>query len=482
MTLVQISHGMSLQVVDTTAVREYKVPGASHKSSALELLGQMFLTGHRLLAREVQQRRRRGKQAVARAYELPRFSEHVLSIVLDFVGCVVDEDGAQTVVGNSQLHFRRCWEVLGVNASVRCASYGWHAQQLTAAEYCAFVNREASANLDLMTEARGRPRPAHAEKAAADGEVDLGLEAEFVDLGDEAVVSDIDVDELPVKPDLQYQPRLHVPQGEVLEAAHRLNVKSSGPGRASASAKRSLEFVKQYAEKYKELQEPRSCVRQAEAGAASCSAQQVHHGLQKQKALQEIRKEVELGNVEDMDDEVDEHVRKRIVEAGVAPSAEVLTLSPAEKALQLVQQRLPVAQRVPRKEAAVSGGSVPQEQKEAVISVDAAGGAVPAPVVAAGGAVPASVVEAGGAVPAKMASAPGAATAIEYAISPDQYNAVILAISPLQRLWKKANEAGVSHRFGDPTRVMSLLELVEKAAWFVGVGVSFLVTNYFFRV
>ena len=174
------------------------------------LLGQMFLTGHRLLAREVQQRRRRGKQAVARAYELPRSSEHVLSIVLDFVGCVVDEDGAQTVVGNSQLHFRRCWEVLGVNASVRCASYGWHAQQLTAAEYCAFVNREASANLDLMTEARGRPRPAHAEKAAADGEVDLGLEAEFVDLGDEAVVSDIDVDELPVKPDLQYQPRLHV--------------------------------------------------------------------------------------------------------------------------------------------------------------------------------------------------------------------------------------------------------------------------------
>ena len=267
-----------------------------------------------------------------------------------------------------------------------------------------------------------------------------------------------------------------------MEAAHRLNVKSSGPGRASASAKRSLEFVKQYAEKHKELQEPRSCVRQAEAGAASCSAQQVHHGLQKQKALQEIRKEVELGNVEDMDDEVDEHVRKRIVEAGVAPSAEVLTLSPAEKALQLVQQRLPVAQRVPRKEAAVSGGSVPQEQKEAVISVDAAGGAVPAPVVAAGGAVPASVVEAGGAVPAKMASAPGAATAIEYAISPDQYNAVILAIAPLQRLWKKANEAGVSHHFGDPTRVMSLLELVEKAAWFVGVGVSFLVTNYFFRV
>ena len=341
------------------------MPGASHKSSALELLGRMFLTAHRLLAREVQQRRRRGKQAVARAYELPRFSEHVMSIVLDFVGSVVDEDGAPTVLGNSQLHLRRCWEVLGLDATVRCASYGWHPQQLSAAEYSALVNREASANLDLMTEARGRPRPAHAEKAAADAEVDLGLEAEFVDLGDEAVVSDIDVDELPVKPDLQYQPRLHVAQGEVLEAAHRLNVKSSGPGRASASAKRSVEFVKQYAEKYKELQEPRSCVRQAETGAASCSAQQVHHGLQKQKALQEMRKEVELGNVEeDRDDEVDEHVRKRIVEAGSAPVAEVLTWSPAEKALQLVQQRLPVAQMVPRKEAAVSGGSVPQEQKQ----------------------------------------------------------------------------------------------------------------------
>ena len=78
-----------------------------------------------------------------------------------------------------------------------------------------------------------------------------------------------------------------------------------------------------------------------------------------------------------------------------------------------------------------------------------------------------------------MASAPGSSTAIEYAISPDQYNAVILAIAPLQRLWKKANEAGLSHYFGDPTRVISLLELVEKASWFVGVGVSFLVTISF---
>ena len=78
----------------------------------------------------------------------------------------------------------------------------------------------------------------------------------------------------------------------------------------------------------------------------------------------------------------------------------------------------------------------------------AAGGAVPTAVVAAGGAVPAVVVAAAAAVPAGMASAP-VPPLRSSTLSPDQYNAVILAIAPLQRLWKKANEAGLSHYFGE---------------------------------
>ena len=77
-------------------------------------------------------------------------------------------------------------------------------------------------------------------------------------MGDVEDRSDLDVDDCPIKPELQYQPHLHVDQKDVLGFAHRLNVKTSGPGgtSSSASTKRSAEFAKQYARKYEE--QPRS--------------------------------------------------------------------------------------------------------------------------------------------------------------------------------------------------------------------------------
>ena len=372
-------------------MREYKVPGAGHTSGTLQFLLECFTGRKRPLATTTQLRRRRGKQTAPKrvGYELPRLSERVLG------------DNVLTVIGNSAGHIKACVEILGLHSSVRCASYGWRPQQLSAGEYVAVVSREVSANLDLMSEDRRRPRPTQERKVAPDEDDDLGARAEFVDVGEVEDRSDLDVDDCPIKPEVQYQPRLHVDQKDVLGLAHRLNVKTSGPGRTSSSTKRSAEFVKQYATKYEELQQPRSCLRGREIDSKTSTTQEVLSGLQQQKALQESRKDAELGQAHDTDDECVGHISTRDVEAGLAPVAAVLTLSPAEKALQLVQQKLPVLQSTHQDGA-------------------------------------------------------------EYAISPDQYNAVILAIAPLQRLWNKANEAGLAHCFGDRTRLDPLLALVEK--------------------
>ena len=64
-------------------------------------------------------------------------------------------------------------------------------------------------------------------------------------------------------------------------------------------------------------------------------------------------------------------------------------------------------------------------------------------------------------LPVKQASVDGN---VRYAISVDQYNAVVLAVTPLQRLWMKANEHGLVGCFGDPLRVEQLLALVEKVS------------------
>ena len=91
----------------------------------------------------------------------------------------------------------------------------------------------------------------------------------------------------------------------------------------------------------------------------------------------------------------------------MAPFARVLTLSPAEKAMQLLQQKLPVVTDVVTDVAAVASGSVSN-----------------------------------------------------FAISGDQYNVVILAIAPLQRLWEKAKDKQMVSYFGDPTQIEKLLDLV----------------------
>ena len=78
--------------------------------------------------------------------------------------------------------------------------------------------------------------------------------------GSDGNINADDLEYMPlVKPDLQYQPRLHVNQTDMLTLAHRLTVKAGGLGKVSANTQRATEFVKKYAEKYAEIQRPRVC-------------------------------------------------------------------------------------------------------------------------------------------------------------------------------------------------------------------------------
>ena len=52
-----------------------------------------------------------------------------------------------------------------------------------------------------------------------------------------------------------------------------------------------------------------------------------------------------------------------------------------------------------------------------------------------------------------------------YAIPADQYDAVILAMAPLQKLWLAAGEAGLRSAFGRSDQLGTLLPLVKPAAW-----------------
>ena len=388
-------------------MRGWKVPAAGHQSRCLDFVLNCFTDGKRPIGEERVLRRRKGKHGrLMKCYVMPGFSERVLSNILNFAGVLIDEDGEPTVVGNSSNHIEQCIRVLSLPSSIRCASYGWHPQQLSAAEYVAVVSREVSANLDLMSEARGRPRPSQRGRVSPEEEEDVGYRAEFVDIGDQGdgevgVHDDLCV-ESSVKPELQYQPKLHVQADDVLDMVHRLDFAVGGPGRTSASTKRVEAFVAQYQQKYKEVQELRSCSHEQE-GCFRLARDIVRSGLKMQEQVIETRKEKEASDAADVSDDDFGGMRRDDIEAGLAPVVVCGTVSPAERALQMIKDRLPV------KQASVDGN-------------------------------------------------------VRYAISVDQYNAVVLAVTPLQRLWMKANEHGLVGCFGDPLRVEQLLALVEKVS------------------
>ena len=384
-------------MVDVTAVRQYKVPGTVDRCDVVECVLDMFLGGRRPLTRH---RRKHGRRTTFVRFAMPKLSICVTTSILNFVGELIDEDGDIVLVGNTVEHFEKCQNSVTDFSTAKRCSYGWHEEQLTAAEYVAYVSREISANLDFMAEARRRPRPGALHPTATTDEKDAGgLQGEYVEAEDldeiaNHEIEDLDEDSSALRPDIQYKPILQVSSNDLFDVVHRREGGALGSGRASVSTKRSREFIQQYGGKYLEMKQPRSCERLALG--SSQTVFNVPAGKTAQKILQEGRKEKDEQLMDASDDELlPGHSGQVEIPVDLAMEKLVSILSPADMALRLLQQRLPTRQ---------TDGS--------------------------------------------------------YQISSDQYHACVLAVAPLQRLWNKAGERDLQHCFGDRARIHDLLELV----------------------
>ena len=303
-------------------------------------------------------------------------------------------------------HFDKCQNSVPAFATAKRCSYGWHEEQLTAAEYVAHVSREISANMDFMAEARRRPRPgALHPTATTDEKENIGLQGEFVEAEDMDGVVDQDVDNLEddnstLRPDIQYKPILQISSNDLFDVVHRRDGGALGSGRASVSTKRSREFMQQYGEKYVEMKKPRSCACFMPGSVRNTF--NVPAGKTAQRLLQESRKEKEEQLMDASDDDMLPGNSGPIeVTVDVAPERFV-GVSPADMALRLLQQRLPTRQ------------------------VDGC-----------------------------------------YQISSDQYNACVLAVAPLQRLWNKAAEhnCNTHQNLGNVFLAVLFFSLLEPVFW-----------------
>ena len=388
------------EVVDVSAVRQYKVPGTLDRCDVVEFVLESFLGERRPLTRC---RRKLGRRSKVVLSSIPKVSLRVMTAILNFVGHVVNDDGDIVLVANDAEHFKICQSLVVEFGTAKRCSFGWHDEQLTAAEYVAHVSREVSANLDFMAEARRRPRPGVLHPTATDEKEDVGLQGEFVEAEDMDGVVDQDVEDLDdhvstLRPDIQYKPILQISATDLFDVVHRRDGGALGSGRASVSTKRAREFMNQYGGKYVEMKEPRLC--ECLTPGSSRPTFNVSAGKTVQKRLQESRKEKEDELMDASDEDLLPGSATVEVPVDLAPEKLVSTVSPADMALGLLQQRLPTRQ------------------------------------------------------------ADGC-----FVISPDQYNACVLAVAPLQRLWIKAGERNLQHCFGDRARIHDLLELVTPEPW-----------------
>ena len=252
-----------------TMVQSWLLPwlrGSGRRCYEGPWLGAGFNQARRIrcMRDEIQRRHEPGR--LGYLHPLP---ETVAHAILLFVGHVVDADadGAPQVllICNSTApgrpahcplaRARAAASNMGVDCTVTSVtSLGVHDDQLSPEEYCAYVTVETSANLDLMAEARRRPRPSQLHTdAVPDDERDLlGHRAERANVEDEGGAGG--AEHYPEEPDrdrpaltegVRYQPdkhaRLH--PTDVLKVVHRLDVASRLDKRAGDRHKRLASFM-----------------------------------------------------------------------------------------------------------------------------------------------------------------------------------------------------------------------------------------------
>ena len=156
-------------------------------------------------------------------------------LVLRLAGHVKEDDGATMFILNCTEEYQLASQkarVLGV--PFRFTSLGVHQDQLLPEEFFAVQVLEASGNLDMMAEARRRPRPSqlHPDAVADDPDgVQEGWGADHVDVTEmeDGLVPDAEVDEFPeakfeAEPGVHYAPLLRVTEDRVIQVVHRLGV------------------------------------------------------------------------------------------------------------------------------------------------------------------------------------------------------------------------------------------------------------------
>ena len=140
-------------MVDLDSVRTFHLPEHSSKLAEGEwLLG--FLRKSAFIFRR-KKRLRNKERGSLRC--MPKFSARVIQGILDYVGYILTDNAEPIILASSPGQLEACRKLCGRDALV--FSPGWHWEQLSAAEYNGFICRNVSANLDMMCEARSRPRP-----------------------------------------------------------------------------------------------------------------------------------------------------------------------------------------------------------------------------------------------------------------------------------------------------------------------------------
>lgn len=178
---------------------------------------------------------------------LPALPYHPVVVILAFVGHLSDDNGDDlAVIMDGETEAVTMQNLMEHSAHVRKwikTSPGFHSEQVHAEEFVAHLVKESSANLDMMTEARGRPRPANLfQNAEADDEEDAGLPGERVAVdsndadwgfGDEAP----ETAKIRAQPGIKYKPYRRIDSDDLFHTVHRMNEHRTLDGRAGDKKK-----------------------------------------------------------------------------------------------------------------------------------------------------------------------------------------------------------------------------------------------------
>ena len=290
---------------------------------------------------------------------LPALPYHPISIVLAFVGHVKDDNGddlAIIVDAETEAHTLETLSqhVADVRQWVK-TSPGFHSEQVHAEEFVAHLSKESSANLDMMTEARGRPRPANLfQNAESDDEKDTGLPAERVAVDNNDADWGFADEEEQVRapraqPGIKYAPYRRIDSDDLFHTVHRMNEHRSLDGRAGDKKKRIDAFIQNHLHSYDNIRKPALCsVLQRPAAQRDLSPSQVHEILSRLRGKEKLPQHQEEeeapgheGNLFDGSDMQDIGLESTLFARALRPQE--MLVSPALLTRKLMAERLPAA-------------------------------------------------------------------------------------------------------------------------------------------